>query len=113
MLPMGTIMASCMLIGVASTASSKVTNSLPLPIRKALGAVVLAAGCWNVFWYAVQHLSEFWGQAALVSGVLMIITAMYLLAPSKLPGVLRAAKPLVWLLLLGCALLYGITIYNL
>ncbi len=109
MLPMGTIMACSMFLGLILA----VFENLPAPIRKPLGVVVLAAGLWNVCWYAVQHLTEFWGQAALISGVLMIITAFYIINPSRLPGVLLKLKPLVLLLLLGCGLLYGITIYRL
>ena len=113
MLPMGTIMACCMLAGFAGTASPQITAMLPKFLRNLIGYVVFAAGLWNVFWYGAQHLTEFWGQAALVSGALMLITAMYLIAPSKLPAVLRKGKPFILLGLLACFLLYAITIYRL
>ncbi|MEM7563128.1 MAG: hypothetical protein AAF353_08785 [Pseudomonadota bacterium] len=113
MLPMGTIMASCMFVGLIIATPVKPLNRLPLWLRKTGAWVVLAAGLWNVFWYGVQHPTEFWGIAALVSGFLMLLTAMYVLKPSRLPVLLRPMKPLVLCLLLGCALLYAITIARL
>ena len=111
MLPMGTIVTVCMLVGLAVTAPP--SKKLPLFLRKAGAWVVLAAGLWNVLWYGVQHYSEFWGIAALFSGGLMIVTALYTLASSRLPGWLRKAKPFVLILLFFCAMLYAITIARL
>ena len=111
MLPMGTIVTACMFIGLAAVAPP--LKKLPLVIRKAGAWLVLAAGLWNVLWYGVQHYSEFWGIAALVSGGLMIVTALYVLAPSRLPAWLRPAKPFVLSLLLICAVFYAITIARL
>jgi hypothetical protein len=74
---------------------------------------VPAAGLWNVLWYALQNLTEFWGIAALISGMLMITTAGYVLVPSKLSGWLLGLRPVILFLLLGCAMLYAITIARL
>ncbi len=74
MLPMGTIMACCMFIGFFMSLPLASVRNLPAFVRQPIGYIFLAAGLWNVFWYAVQHMTEFWGQAALVSGILMIIT---------------------------------------
>ncbi len=111
MLPMGTIVAVCMFIGVL--AGSGALKWLPQVVLKILGALVLAAGLWNTFWYGVQHLTAFWGQAALGSGILLIISGLYVLRPSMLPAFLIRLKPLVLILLLGCGLLYAITIARL
>ncbi len=111
MLPMGTIVTACMFIGLAAAAPP--FKKLPLFIRKAGAWVVLVAGLWNVLWYGVQNYNEFWGIAALVSGALMVITALYVLAPSRLPGWLRSAKPFLLSLLLVCAMFYAITIARL
>ena len=113
MLPMGTIMASCMFVGLIIATPVVPLNKLPLWLRKAGAWVVLAAGLWNVCWYAAQHLTEFWGIAALVSGMLMLLTAMYVLKPSRVPAFLRSLKPLMLCLLLACGLLYAITIARL
>ena len=111
MLPMGTIVTVCMFIGLAAAAPP--LKKLPMFIRKVGAWVVLTAGLWNVLWYGVQHYSEFWGIAALGSGGLMIVVALYVLAPSRLPDWLRPAKPFVLSLLLLCAMFYAITIARL
>lgn len=113
MLPMGTIMAFCMLVGFIMGLPFTSIRSSPAFIRKPIGYIVLAAGLWNVFWYAIQHLNQFWGQAALVSGVLMIVTAFYIINESRVPQFLLKIRPVVLLLLLACGLLYAITIYRL
>ncbi len=103
-------MAGCMLAGVITVLLS---NKLPSAIRKSMAFVVLLGGLWNVLWYSLQHLTEFWGIAALISGFLMVLTAMYLMCPGKLPKALIKAKPLVVGLLLICGLYYAITITRL
>jgi hypothetical protein len=113
MIPMGTVVTVCMFIGLIVTAPLPVLNKIPSLLKKIGACVVMAAGLWNVLWYGLQHFSEFWGMAALTSGVLMIVTAAYILAPSRLPGWLLLAKPVVLTLLLGCAMLYSITIARL
>ena len=113
MLPMGTIMAVCMFAGLAVALNLPVLKSLPLSLRKAVGWIVLAAGLWNSLWYGTQHITEFWGYSALVSGVLMIITGMVILCPAKLPKFLKNSKPVVLVLLAGYAVLYTVTIARL
>jgi len=113
MLPMGTIVTVCMFAGLIVAAPLALVKKLPLLLRKACACVVLAAGLWNVLWYGLQHLNEFWGLAALISGVLMILTAAYVLIPSRLPGWMRMIKPTILILLLGCAMFYAITIARL
>ena len=116
MLPMGTIMTVSMVIAVLFSSRlpllSKLQN-MPVMLRNFVSVLVLLAGCWNVFWYGLRHLTEFWGIAALVSGSLMLITSVYIYNAEKLPAFLQKARPLVLLLLAACACLYGVTIYNL
>ncbi|GAA3935867.1 hypothetical protein [Litoribacillus peritrichatus] len=115
MLPMGTIVTFCMLIGLIFASRLPVLirlQQLPKSVMMVIGFVVLAAGLWNVLWYALRHLTEFWGIAALLSGSLMVITAGYIINEKKMPGMLKQARPLVQLLLLACMLKYGITIYQ-
>ena len=113
MIPMGTVVTVCMFIGLIVAAPLPVLNKISSLLKKIGACVVMAAGLWNVLWYGLQHFSEFWGMAALTSGVLMVVTASYILAPLRLPGWLLLAKPVVLTLLLGCAMLYSITIARL
>ncbi len=113
MIPMGTVVAVCMFTGLIVAVPLPEFIKIPILLKKIGAGVVMAAGLWNVLWYGLQHFSEFWGMAALTSGVLMIVTAAYILAPMRLPGWLVLAKPVVLTLLLGCAMLYSITIARL
>ena len=110
---MGTVVTVCMISGVIMAAQLPLMKSLPALVNRLVGAVVFAAGLWNVLWYGLQHLREFWGIAALVSGVLMIVTAIYILDETRLPAGLRRAKPVVLGLLLGCSIIYAVTIARL
>lgn len=112
MLPMGTIVTSCMIAGLI-VAVPPMAKACPRSIRYVIGSLLLAAGLWNVLWYASQHIREFWGLAALCSGILMVITSIYILKASMLPAFIRRAKPVILLMLLGFALLYTITIIRL
>jgi hypothetical protein len=89
------------------------TGKLPQVIKRMVAAVVFAAGCWNVFWYGLQHATEFWGQMALISGVLMIAASLYIANVVRAQGWPWRIKPLVLLGLLLCMLKYAHTIYNL
>jgi len=115
-LPMGTIMVACMLLALLFTTQLPLINQLqksPGFIRWLVATIVLAAGLWNIFWYAARHLTEFWGLAALASGLLMVLAAAYIEISQRLPGWLLKARPVVLLLLTGFMLLYAITIYRL
>jgi hypothetical protein len=105
-----------MLLGVISAlpfGKDTVLQKLPVSLQRLVASFVLLCGLWNLLWYASQHLGEKWGNAALGSGILLIITALYLFNWQKLPQWLLSIKPLVVLLLFGFAMLYSITIYNL
>ncbi len=110
MLPMGTIVTACMIAGLVT---ALLQSKLPNWLSAIVGWVLLAAGLWNALWYGLQHLTEFWGLAALVSGVVMIITAAYLLCSARVPSVLLKAKPIVLVVLFACAAKYAITIAQL
>ncbi|MGY8869216.1 MAG: hypothetical protein ACKVJE_02140 [Pseudomonadales bacterium] len=116
MLPMGTIMAGCMALGLLFATRLPVLRTvqkLPAWFRKTMAFVVFAAGSWNVFWYAMRHFTEFWGTAALISGCLMLLTSAYIFNAKCLPRFLQKMRPGVLFLLLCCAVLYGVTIYRL
>lgn len=113
MLPMGTIVTACMFAGLAIALNLPFLKSLPAIVRTSIGWIVLIAGLWNMLWYGIQHLTEFWGYSALISGALMITTAMYILNPARLPESLRRNKPVVLVLLACYAVLYAVTIVRL
>ncbi|WP_025565133.1 hypothetical protein [Psychromonas sp. SP041] len=112
MIPMGSVVTACMIVGLI-VALPPIAKGCPKPIRLSIGTILLAAGLWNILWYASQHITEFWGVAAFCSGVLMLITSTYIIKVSWLPLFLQRAKPVVLLMLLGFAALYATKIYSL
>ena len=75
---------------------------VPSPIRDRLQSyqghlalLALLAGAWNVFWYGAQNLGESWGNAALVSGLLMMLISLPLLQVNHWPSLLK--RPMLWL----------------
>jgi hypothetical protein len=86
---------------------------------------LLLAGLWNVLWYGLRHLAEFWGLAALISGSVMILVAIALLvepgsgAWRQQSAAIRtraALKPIASLLVaaLGlCFLVYAVALVRL
>ena len=65
-------------------------------------SVLLGAGAlWNIFWYGLFHINAFWGQAAVISGVVMGISALTLRGTRSL-----LPTPVVILILLACFALY-------
>lgn len=85
------------------------------------GRGVMLLGFWNSAWYGLQHLDRFWGWAALVSGIAMVLTGLMIqaahsTAPAWLAALIKkitAIKSLVLLVLLGSFLLYAITLIRL
>ncbi len=113
MLPMGTIMTGCMLLGLLFAARPTGIRRLPEVVQVSVGTLVFAGGAWNVFWHALRHVPEFWGNMALASGLLMMIAGVSIARPSALPEGLQRARPFWLLLLLACFVQYGWTIYHL
>ncbi len=109
MLPMGTIVTVCMFAGLIMAADLPVLRNL----ARVIAVIVLMAGLWNSLWYGLQHLSEFWGFAALISGVLMCITALYILTDNGLTSLLQKFKPIILIILACYAVMYAITIIRL
>ncbi len=116
MLPMGTIMTVCMFMGVIFGArlwERNPLNKLPRFVQISIAVIVLLAGLWNVLWYGVQHLGEFWGNAALVSGLLLLSTAYFIYRAQNIGKTGSILRPITLLLLSACCYLYGFTIYHL
>jgi len=116
MLPMGTIVTVCMFIGLVYALLqlfAKTIRELPALISAFIGGIVFMAGFWNVFWYALRHITEFWGLAALVSGTALMLTGFCIVKNKSAPIVLKKFMPIVLLVLFACMVLYGVTIYRL
>ena len=116
MIPMGTVVTVCMFTGVVFASHLppfNLTGRLPLSTRRGVGVLVMLAGTWNVLWYGVQHFAEYWGIAALVSGILMMLTSFYIIDEKRLPALIQKARPVVLVLLLICACRYAFEIYHL
>ena len=115
-MPMGTIVTASMVLALIFAIPYTLKKALqPLPrwISLPVGGLVFFAGAWNVFWYAAQHISEYWGVAALISGVLLMITAGFIVNFKRMPSLINRARPIVLIVLLGAMLHYGLTIYRL
>ena len=116
MIPMGTVMAGCMIVGVLCASrlpGLKLIQRLPVWLRSLPALLVFAAGAWNVFWYALRHITEYWGVAALISGILMMLTAVFIFDETRLPAAIQKLRPVILLLLLLSAVHYAVTIYRL
>lgn len=116
MLPMGTIVTVCMFIGLLYALLqlfAKSIRELPALIHMIIGGIVFIAGFWNVFWYALRHITQFWGLAALVSGTALMLTGFYIVNNSNVPAALKKFMPIILLALCACMVLYGVTIYRL
>lgn len=67
---MGIVVSLIMLLGVIA-----LSLNIHWKAGKALAAILFLGGTWNIAWYGLRHLTEFWGIAALASGSLMILAA--------------------------------------
>ena len=113
---MGTIMTICMIVAIAFTnrlPAGGLNRASPSWLLKLVGGISVLAASWNVFWYAFRHPTEFWGQMAFGSGLLLFACAASLLTTSALPAWYRNLRHWIVLALAGFAFVYGYTIYHL
>ncbi len=78
-------------------------------------ASLVIFGLWNVLWYGLRHLSYFWGWAAIISGLTMLVAAMIIFMERSNPlsateSWLGAARGTVVLVLALSFVLYAVTI---
>ena len=90
-----------------------------------LASGLLLAGLWNLLWYGLRHLTDFWGIAAMVSGAFMMGVAILLLfehgsdawrSQAMAVRTHSALKPLAAALVVGlalCFVLYAVTLVRL
>lgn len=116
-IPMGTVVTVCMLLSVLFTSRLPylgLNKTSPAWLLRIIGVIACAAGLWNVLWYALRHLGEFWGHMALGSGLLLITTGALLLIPNtRQPRWLQTLRPFAVVALLAFGLYYAQTIYHL
>ena len=116
-IPMGTVIAVCMLLCVifANRFPNGALNSrLPASALRIVGCLTATAGLWNILWFALRNITQFWGQMALGSGLLLCaLSVLLILPPARTPPRLEAARHIMVLALAGFAGFYAWTIYNL
>ena len=121
---MGIVMCLVMAISLLLIRPMRQFNFNPLVARpivfKVFAILVLLGGCWNALWYGLSHLNSFWGNAALGSGALTILTAVFVLSPintvkgeAKLQAVVKVFEWLLSAGLLAFLMLYIVTIVRL
>ncbi len=80
---MGIVVTVFMLLGLLKLSSlsflggNRLNNHLPLNMVISHG--LLLVGLWNTAWFGLQHLTIFWGVAALLSGLLMMLCAIIII----------------------------------
>ena len=93
-----------------------------LALDRWVPAVLMSAGLWNIFWYGARHLTSFWGNAAVVSGAIMLLAALLILGEKKpvaskwLLAFSNWIKPFRSLIVMGLVLsflLYAVTLIQL
>ena len=103
---MGIVVAIALLFGVLALFSVQ-----RLARQKWLVILLALTGAWNVHWYGLQHIGEFWGWIALASGATMMMSSIVLHKGSQ-----AYSSLVLWLLrfaMLGFLLLYVVTIIQL
>jgi len=105
---MGIVMAVVMLIGLIMLFKDNRTRAS----TNIAALLLMAAGLWNALWYGMQHLGEFWGYAGFVSGVTMLVTALFLWFSKSAPPK-NTIKILIACALSACFLLYFVTLIQL
>ena len=115
-LPMGTIVTVCMLVGLLLAfpyALSSKLKPLPAALAVPLGSLVFLGGAWNTLWHGLRNMTNFWGVAALISGIFMMLAALYIMRYKSLPVALQKIRIAVLLGLLFWFALYAIKIISL
>ncbi|MEO0368621.1 MAG: hypothetical protein AAF197_07525 [Pseudomonadota bacterium] len=100
---MGIVVATAMFLGLIAFWRSKQDS-----FNKVATYCLFIFGGWNTLWYGVQNWSQFWGVAALVSGLVMLSAAAILQRPTD-----RSLKTIVLVGLMASFLLYAVTLIQL
>lgn len=80
---MGIVVTVCMLLGLLMVSPlswlSLGAQRHNIQLANVIGFALLFAGLWNSLWHGLRYLHSFWGMAALVSGVFMVLVAVIIL----------------------------------
>lgn len=107
---MGIVITLSMLIGLLALIY---IDRMSRQRRRLVAAILGLSGLWNMLWYGAQNYLQFWGQAALVSGLLLLLAALRMLYPSQPMLSAVIARRLLFCTLLSCFLLYATTLLQL
>lgn len=126
---MGVVVTLFMLLGLLVIAPLRNPVCTGLRRNKAILIFVvwglLLTGLWNVLWFGLRYPTQFWGVAAIISGVAMIFIALLISVSQKTVGlsqytwvqrIVRAIKPaqvLIIAVLFLCFVLYAVTLIQL
>ncbi|MFT4629587.1 MAG: hypothetical protein ACI9WC_002044 [Arenicella sp.] len=95
-------------------------GSLLSKIKSIAPVVLVTAGAWNTLWYGLQNAASFWGKAGLITGLVMILSAVLLttqLNQNKiitfLYNILKPFRLPLFVTLLASFLLYLVTLIQL
>ena len=125
---MGIVVCICLLLGLllflpcGQGKPNGILLSLTRNQKMAITSLLFVVGLWNIFWYGLRHWHAFWGQAAIISGLLMVLATIILqrqldISRSsfsiKVERFVRPIKPLIVLGLFASFLLYTITLIQL
>ena len=86
---------------VGSNKATMFKNRLVVPLLAGLGL-------WNIAWYGMRNIETFWGQAAIITGVAMLMASLDLTGRRVL-----LPRPMVVIALLASFSLYAITLVRL
>lgn len=76
---MGIVVTLIMMMGlVAYFFGERVFKNNFVKAHSAISGLLLVLGAWNTLWHGMRHLGLFWGNAAIFSGMFMMLTAMLL-----------------------------------
>ncbi|MEM7360180.1 MAG: hypothetical protein AAF431_13850 [Pseudomonadota bacterium] len=125
---MGIVVCVSMLIGLLGFMPMpwRENQGNSVPAQSILGRIQSVAplllaimGAWNALWYGLRNLGSFWGNAGLLTGLIMMMAAVLLNKAntgSLLALIYRVLNPLrvlVFVALLASFLLYLVTLIQL
>ncbi len=120
---MGIVVCISMLLGLLMFTPKAWLGHKTLTKWQSIIAVqLLLFGVWNAAWYGAQHMGSFWGEAALVSGLTMILSGIVLAVESgdeknkftnSIYQLIKPVRLIVIVMLFVSFALYAITLIQL
>ena len=113
---MGIVVSFAMLLGAVFLLFERFYKTLNSSrfVQVALAFIALA-GLWNSLWYGLPNIDTFWGVAGFVSGVFILMSALFVYEggfshSTMTPFTLQLIRGLLIVGLLLCLVLYAVTI---